>query len=151
MRDLTSVPSPHTDDANVTLADWAGMSALLKPDGIVSREDLARALSRAHSVTGTTGRDRANDAFNELEDRGRACVPAQPTAAAAATNKERMPSKRRRNMVNNSFSCSQVQGLVLDSVQTHPEHSLCSELCVRQNLSIFCILRDYGGRDFPAA
>jgi len=83
MRDLTSVPSPLADDANVALADWAEMSAILKEDGTVSREDLARALSRTHSVSEATGKDQADDTFNELQDRVDACAPIQNSALSA--------------------------------------------------------------------
>src|ERR1039458_7854981 len=47
----------------------------------------------------------------------------QPTAAAAAINKERVQSKRRRDMVINSFSYSEVQGPVQPPSRHPPKPS----------------------------
>src|ERR1035441_10537034 len=79
----------------------------------------------------------------------------QPTAAAAAINKERMPSKRRldvfsllailptrrgirrrRDMVINSFSYSEVQGSVQPSVRHTRSIYSGSELRAQQNLPV---------------
>lgn len=72
---LLTVPSPGSDDNLVNLADWVEMKALLDADGNASQEDLARALQQAYSMTDTEARTIAGDAFKELRDRERSCVP----------------------------------------------------------------------------
>src|SRR5260370_41577850 len=69
MRDLSFVPSPDTDDAIVSLADSAEISAILNADGNVSREDVARVLCRGYSVGEMSARSTAGDVFNELLNR----------------------------------------------------------------------------------
>ncbi len=76
MRDLTAVPSPATDDALVSLADWAEICALNAADGNISREDLVRALRRSYSTPEMIARTVAGDAFKELADRTHSCVTA---------------------------------------------------------------------------
>jgi hypothetical protein len=79
MPDLLAVPSPHTSDRVVDLADWVEISTFFKRDYSVSREDLATALERAHGMSRSKGKGRqdaldfAGDVFNELEDRIQTC------------------------------------------------------------------------------
>src|ERR1035438_3360494 len=74
----------------------------------------------------------------------------QPAAAATAINNARAPSKRRLDMVTNSFSYSGVEGPVQPSCR-HTRSIHCdSELHVQQNLSVFFILRSCGRVRLPS-
>gem|GEM_PF-3963803 len=50
-------------------ADWVELQSFLKPDGSISREDLARAIKRVGHATPDRARDLADRAFDELADR----------------------------------------------------------------------------------
>lgn len=73
MRDLLSLPSPKTKDFLVEAADWVEANCFFKADRNLSREDLALALARSHSVKDTDARSLADDVFLELEDRAVSC------------------------------------------------------------------------------
>src|ERR1700736_3265673 len=79
MPDLLAVPSPHTDDRIVDLADWVEISTFFRNDRSVSREDLATSMVRAHGGSRSHGVNRqffldlAGDVFNELADRIQTC------------------------------------------------------------------------------
>jgi len=80
MHNLASTPSPEADDRNVDAADWVEINCLLRADGSVSREDLARALTQGSNVGEQTAREIAADAYSELADRENACGPSEAGA-----------------------------------------------------------------------
>ncbi len=73
MRNLSLIPSPASDAVQVDAADWAEITALFRKDGIVSREDLSRALHRRSGIRESRAQELAEDAFNELADRVESC------------------------------------------------------------------------------
>ncbi len=62
------------DDEVVEHADWVEASSLFKADGNISREDLARAITVDGSLSQQKARERAEEAFDEIADRIRACA-----------------------------------------------------------------------------
>jgi hypothetical protein len=73
MRNLLLIPSPGSDVIQVDAADWAEITALFRKDGIVSRQDLSRALHRRSGIRESRAQQLADDAFNELADRVESC------------------------------------------------------------------------------
>jgi hypothetical protein len=76
MDNLLVLPSSETQDANITIADWAELSALFSADGGTSREDVIRALYRDAGVSDMSAQELANDVFKELSDRAK-CATGQ--------------------------------------------------------------------------
>ena len=74
MDNLLVLPSPETQDANITIADWVELSALFSADGGTSREDVVRALRRDTGLTDTRAQELANDVFRELSDRAKSAA-----------------------------------------------------------------------------
>ncbi len=81
MRDLLEIASG--DDEIVEHADWVEISTLFRRDSTISSEDLARAIYQSGGMTEDRAREKAEDTFNELADRIRACGDAKPTSIAA--------------------------------------------------------------------
>jgi hypothetical protein len=73
MNNLLVVPSPDTQDANVSIADWAELSALFAADGSTSREDVVRALRR-DGTSPLVSEETAQDVFKELADRASCAI-----------------------------------------------------------------------------
>ena len=73
MDNLLVLPSPHTQDANVTIADWVELTSIFAADGGTSREDVIRAVRRDSGLGDTEAQNLANDVFKELADRVTAC------------------------------------------------------------------------------
>ena len=78
MRNLLILPSPHTQDANVTIGDWVELTSIFSADGGTSREDVIRALRRDSGITDNAAQALANDVFKELADRLASCANASP-------------------------------------------------------------------------
>ena len=73
MRNLLITPAPQSEDFLVDAADWAELTALLRANGMVSRQDLARAVHRRSGFSEVTSLEKAGDAFSELADRIDSC------------------------------------------------------------------------------
>lgn len=73
MRNLLLTPSPTADDVRVEAADWAEITAVFRKDGIVSRQDLARAIQRRSGIRDQKSQEIAEDVFTEFADRVESC------------------------------------------------------------------------------
>ena len=82
MDNLLVLPSPHTQDANVAMADWAELACIFSADGGTSREDVIRAVRRDSGLSDVQAQSLANDVFKELADRLAACLRGGPAASS---------------------------------------------------------------------
>ena len=83
MDNLLVLPSPHTQDANVTIADWVELTSIFSADGGTSREDVIRAVQRDSGLRDVQAESLANDVFKELADRLASCMNAGPALSSA--------------------------------------------------------------------
>jgi len=82
MDNLLVLPSPHTQDANVTVADWVELTSIFAADGGTSREDVIRAVRRDSGLSDTEAQNLANDVFRELADRLASCANVSPAMSS---------------------------------------------------------------------
>ena len=82
MDNLLVLPSPHTHDANVTIADWVELTSIFSADGGTSREDVIRAVRRDSGLRDVQAESLANDVFKELADRLASCMNAGPALSS---------------------------------------------------------------------